>query len=154
MLTQQVKNFANFAYRIDTELLYEVNVSLMTDEEVSVARQVVEPKQCYHNSFRLCSQLGYRFVFGIVHNVIPIEHAWLLTPDDRFVDPTLELVLPEEKFSYYSLIDLHFSEVMEIAEKTGYPPMASTLRQFDKYHFLFKDTKQKKIQFPSTEVLA
>jgi hypothetical protein len=50
------------------------------------------PKECYSNAAHLAiwnSRLTY--VEGLVHTIMPIEHAWCIDEDGTVVDPTLDL---------------------------------------------------------------
>lgn len=50
-----------------------------------------EVSQCYRNSWELATEFpdDYIYVEGYAyHSVLPVQHAWVQTPDGRIIDPT------------------------------------------------------------------
>jgi hypothetical protein len=52
-----------------------------------------KPKQCYDNAYKLVNsaqgqRMGLRYVEGYATSVIPLQHAWAVTPDGTVIDPT------------------------------------------------------------------
>ena len=46
------------------------------------------PKYCYANSIEIGARRGFPYIEGVALNIIPVDHAWNLTPDGKVADAT------------------------------------------------------------------
>lgn len=59
------------------------------------------PKACFENCRRLVKRMpGLKYYEGTATSIIPMEHAWVVTPEGRVLEPTLCLLrrFEERKF--------------------------------------------------------
>ena len=147
---------------IKQEWLVEVSIEPMVDFIRCVAERVVEPKQCYDNSFKLLQRLlltsseDVKYVLGmcVCNSIFPIEHAWIKV-GDVYYDPTLEIVVGDTDDNvYYSVMELSIEDaiaamesVLEYSEGNYYPPMFEYMMRSPLWQHLYMTNKERSSLF-------
>lgn len=139
-----LKQFIKLSHGLNPNKLSEVTVDSMNETLASIASKTVKQNRCYDNCLQLAMRLDASYVLGIVHHLIPIQHAWLKI-GNVYYDPTLEVVLdtvPEGK--YFALLEMpadelinFITEIDEISNEGVYPPMFETVKHHPKYSDCF-----------------
>lgn len=149
-----LSQFIQMSHGINPTFLNEVNVVAMDDQQREIAREIVQPKRCFDNCFRLAMHLDVTYVLGVYHHLIPIEHAWLKV-GDVYIDPTLEMVTDELKGTYLSLVEVRASElidfVVEVQDITNadaaYPPMFEHIKHHPEFRGRFVSNRERSAFF-------
>ncbi len=101
------------AERVKVSSVYDVLSKKQVDE---IQRLRPKVKECYRNSLLVSQHFsGVSYVEGMVHSIIPIDHAFNKF-EDKYFDITFELVLglPVEDYPYVSLIELSPEEAFRM----------------------------------------
>ena len=96
-------------------------------------------KLCYNNSFNAISLLinefpKAKYVIGIFDSVIPIDHSWIwLNNEIGYLDPTAELALELNviKIRYWSIFELSFRDLVDVASHLKYPPALCDIKRYE-----------------------
>lgn len=63
-----------------------------------------EQRQCFLNCGVIaCTRMDLRYYEGYALNMIPVEHAWLIAPDGRIIDPTWSLLETDRVGDYFGM---------------------------------------------------
>ena len=79
------------------EEFYEVDEKL---SEIVAEKVQAKVKSCYQNSWKASMDRSLRYFEGLVfsHDLpIPLEHSWLVTKDNKVVDPTMGISESEKE---------------------------------------------------------
>lgn len=155
-----LNNFIQLTHGINPDFLKEVDVVPMTVEQLAVAKDIVQPQQCFDNCFELAASLNATYVLGVYCGLIPIEHAFIKV-GDKYYDPTLEIVTGNLEGQYFSFLEIPLSELVEFITKVqevnrsehAYPPMLQDVRNHPDCNDMFISMRDMRSLFSNGEIV-
>lgn len=136
--------------------LKPMQIDTIAEDDFASLRPSIHAGFCYQNSLVSAIQLGARGVVlgaalvSIGPHTWPVEHAWVWLDDDRYCDPTYQLLNEQSDAQsgclYYGLIHVTLDEYLNMATrvgKNGCHYLAQDVlyfRRSEQYRHLFKIT--------------
>lgn len=147
-----VKQLVSYSFRLNEDVINPVSISKMNKLELSKSHDVVKKNQCFKNCFNLAFELGATYILGVCVNLVPFEHTWLKI-GDKYIDPTLEVVLDDLSGEYYAVAEFETKNLINVIEKIKvandkggyYPPCLDGIRRLSEFENFF-DMRNQLIQ--------